>query len=116
MLKIGSKGKIFALSNTEKVLWLRLAPTNNSVKYINNILKKYDPFGKGLEDIDECSGKKFSTKYAIWKNREFNFFSDNECVYIFFMVDKIVVILRKDSKLFNDLKKDFLNHFELKKK
>lgn len=74
MLKIDSKEKIFWLSNTEKVLWLRLAPTNNSIRYINAILKKYDPFGWGLEDIDECSGEKFSTKYAIWKNQEFSFF------------------------------------------
>lgn len=116
MLRIGSKGKIFWLSNTKKVLRFRINAASSSIQYINTILKKYDPFGYGLEDIDACSGKKFSTKYTIWKNREFSFFPDDECVYIFFMADKIVIILRKDSKLFNKLKKDFLNHFEFKKK
>ena len=99
----------------DKTLWLRVSATSFSVEYINIILKKY---GSAIDSLEGCSGEdmeKFSTEYRCWNNREFTFFTGDECGYIFFMKNRIEVILRKESKLFNKLKKEFLDYFEFKK-
>ena len=107
--------KIKSISHKEKVWWIKVRPTNNSIKYLHEILKKYDGYGYGLDwncNCDVYPKEKFTTNYKEWKNREFSFFSHEECGYIFFMDDRIEIILRKEAKLFSKLKKEFLKNFE----
>ncbi len=108
------KEKLISLTNMDKTLWFTVSATSFSVEYINTILKKYSSID-GLEGCSCEDMEKFSTKYRCWNNRKFTFFTGDECGYIFFMKDRIEVILRKESKLFNKLKKEFLDYFEFKK-
>ncbi len=50
------KEKIKSITHTEKIWWIRVNPTDNSLLLIYKILKKYEPtgLGWGLEDYT-CS-------------------------------------------------------------
>lgn len=113
MKKINKKEKIKSISHSDKIWWISVRPTPTSIIYINKILKNFDPQELGLEDCSCELGEKFSSKYNFWKNRGISFFVDNECGYIFFMEDKVNILLRKESKLFDGLRKAFLGYFEI---
>ena len=106
------KEKLIWLSHNEKVWWARVPANNISLGYLNKILLKYDPQEYGLE-IDPIFDSKLD--YPSWKNRGFDFFTDNECGYLFFMEKEIHVLLFKDSKLFEKLKDEFLKYFKFLK-
>ncbi len=112
------KEKIKSIVHTEKIWWIRVKPTDNSLLLIDKILKKYDPtgLGWGLEDYT-CDQERKSERlvYNKWKNKSMNFYSEIESGYLFFMQDRIDILLRKESKLFEKLKKEFLKHFEFVK-
>lgn len=102
------KEKIISSHNTEKMWWIRVRPSSNSVRYIDKILKGLDPQGLGLgleEDYYDKVGKIFSYNYRSWNGGHYYFFVDNECGYIFFMKNGIEILLRTETKLFDKLSK-----------
>jgi len=105
------KPKILSMTNTEKVLWLRVTPSAKSVEIIDKILRKFDSHGFGLE----ADKQDFSPRYKNWVNSEEEFLSELECGYIIFSEAKIHVLLRKETKLFDKLKAEFLKNFEFMK-
>jgi len=108
------KEKILGLTHTEKMWLIQVKPTALAVKYLNAVLKQYDPSGYGLEFYD-CDIENFSPKYKKWKNKSSMFFAGNECCYVFFMEDRIEILLRKDNEMFEKLKNEFLRYFEFVK-
>lgn len=109
------KEKIKSINHTNKVWWIRVSPTSRSVKSIHEILKKFDSQGWGLGDgsEDPYFEEKLSFNYKKWKNNYEEFFVDNECGYIFFMEKEIHILLRKETKLFDMLRNEFLKYFEI---
>ena len=114
------KEKIKSISHTEKVWLIRVKPTSRSVEYINNILTKFNLNNAGVETTyldwcDCCDDKphKFSLNYSEWKNQSIDFYPDEDSGYIFFMEDRIEILLLKNSKLFDKLRDEFLEYFEM---
>jgi len=63
------KEKLKSISHSDKMWWIRAAPTSRAVILINKVLKKFDPQIKcGLDDyyFEEC-GLKFTPNYSSWK-------------------------------------------------
>jgi hypothetical protein len=103
--------KIKSISHTDKVLWIRVSPTSESIKKINQILTKFFPH-ENLEYFDEELGEnKLETNYEYWKNSDMKIFRENEAGYIIFTETHINIILRKESKFFSKLKEDFSSAF-----
>ncbi|MBW3022634.1 hypothetical protein KY308_00840 [Candidatus Woesearchaeota archaeon] len=102
------KPKIKSVTNTEKMLWLRLTPSMQTVKLIHQILKKYDPYCWGLVSHESD----FAPKYKDWINMYQYFFSNLECGYVIFTEPEIHLMLRKETKVFDKLKIEFMKNFE----
>lgn len=105
------KEKIKSISHSEKMWWIKINPTTKAVKFIHDIIREHSPDGWGLE----LSAKLTNPTYKNWKNYETKFYNDLECGYLIFRKTHINLLLRKDCKLFNKLKKSILEHFEFVK-
>lgn len=103
--------KIKSITHTDKVWWIRVSPTSESLKKINEILIKFNPH-ESLEYYDEQLGEdRLETNYKYWINADRKFFQEEESIYFIFTEKHINIILRKESKLFSKLKDEFSSAF-----
>lgn len=121
------KEKIKSISHNQKVWNIRVSSTSKSINYINKILTKLDPQNLRLSGTyldnwcdfcDQCENNKphkFSLNYKWWRNNSLHFYFDEDAGYIFFMEDRVEILLLKDSKLFYKLRDEFLRYFEIVK-
>ncbi|GEM_PF-2673787 len=107
------KEKIKGLSNTEKVWWIKVSPTNRSIELLDEIMRKYDSIG--LLIYDEKIGYERIPKIEECDNLDFKIINKyEESGYIIFTKNHINIILLKNCKYFNKLKEEIENNFELK--
>ncbi|MBI2629225.1 hypothetical protein HYW74_04025 [Candidatus Pacearchaeota archaeon] len=109
--KKDEKGKIKGISHTEKVLWLKLEVNNKALKIVHEIISKFND-NIGLEQFDDNLGNYLPLEYKYYQNTDYRFFEEEESLFLVFTETHINVILLKDSKLFNKLEKEFMDHFE----
>ncbi|MBR9704031.1 hypothetical protein GOV12_01360 [Candidatus Pacearchaeota archaeon] len=105
------KKNIISSSNTEKTLWIRLKRDVDIIKEIQDIIISIDNKTDGLEDYGDNVGN-FLPLYNDFIGNYRKFFNDEESMYLFFFKDSVLVILRKESKYFNKLKKIFFDKYE----
>ncbi|MEK6908821.1 MAG: hypothetical protein AABX23_02090 [Nanoarchaeota archaeon] len=107
--------KITSLFDSKRSLWMKIKLTDDVIKTLHNVLKSINQNISGLEsqDLDDWCGSSESHLSGInyFKDKEFKFFGNDEDIYIIFTSNYCDVIIFKDSKRFDKIKKLFLEKF-----
>ena len=106
---VKNKDKISGITNTKKILWIRIKHSKKNIRRLDGILKK---FGKDYFSIFY----RFEENQERTKNRldfSFDFYSNIEAGYVIPDIRYINILLRKDSKLFRKLRKGVFDYFEI---
>lgn len=108
------KTKIRGIKNTDKIMWLKLFPSDANIKKLQKIITSLDKNSYGLKAAHRTKDA-FLPKYKEQINRDFLFFPRNENMYIIVNETHINVILRRDGKYFNRIKKELLKNLDFPK-
>ncbi|MEK6894293.1 MAG: hypothetical protein AABX10_02425 [Nanoarchaeota archaeon] len=111
------KINVTSLFDTKRSFWMKIKSSDEVIKALHDSLKSINENISGLEtpDLENwCGSSDLHLKsFKEFNDLEFKFFENNEDIYIIFTASYCNLILFKDSKKFDQIKKTLSEKFKI---